>query len=105
MGVIFKGDKIELEIFDLIFLDNIVEKLARKHGVQPQEVREVFNRSPIFRFAEKGNRQNENVYAATGQTDSGRYLIVFFIYKQDKNALILSARDMDNAERRRYRNN
>ncbi len=94
-----------MEIFDLIFLDTIVEKLDRKHNVQEQEVREVFNNSPMIRFAEKGNRKNENVYAALGQTDSGRYLIVYFIYKQDKNALILSARDMDNAERRRYRNN
>ncbi len=94
-----------MEIFDLIFLDSIVEKLDRKHNVQEQEVSEVFNNSPIIRFAEKGTRKNENVYAALGQTDSGRYLIVYFIYKQDKNALILSARDMDNAERRRYRNN
>jgi hypothetical protein len=53
-----------LEIFDLIFLDNIVEKLARKHGIQPEEVREVFRRVRVFRFIEKGNRQNENVYAA-----------------------------------------
>jgi uncharacterized DUF497 family protein len=29
-------------------------------------------------------------------------LIVFFIYKADKTALILSARDMDNKERRRH---
>ena len=94
-----------MEIFDLIFLDTIVEKLDRKHNVQEHEVSEVFNNSPIIRFAEKGTRKNENVYAALGQTDSGRYLIVYFIYKQDKNALILSARDMDNAERRRYRNN
>jgi hypothetical protein len=36
VGLILTGEKIELEIFDLIFLDNIVEKLARKHGVQPK---------------------------------------------------------------------
>jgi len=94
-----------LEIFDLIFLDRIVEKLDRKHNVQEREVREVFKNSPTIRFVEKGTRQNENVYAALSQTDSGRYLIVYFIYKQDKSALILSARDMDNAERKRYRNN
>ncbi|WP_231516599.1 BrnT family toxin [Planktothrix paucivesiculata] len=61
-------------------------------------------RFPLIRFIEKGNRQNENVYAAYGQTQTGRYLIVFFIYKEDNNALILSARDMTNAERRKYRN-
>ena len=105
MTIIKKGDKIDLEIFDLVFLERIVEKLDRKHNVQEQEVREIFHNSPNIRFVEKGTRQNENVYAALGQTDSGRYLIVYFIYKQDKNALILSGRDMDDAEGRRYRNN
>lgn len=37
-----------------------------------------------------------------GQTESGRYLIVFFIYKSTREALILSARDMDKKERRQY---
>ena len=37
-----------------------------------------------------------------GQTDAGRYLIVFFIQKEKNLALILSARDMDQKERRRY---
>ncbi len=30
------------------------------------------------------------------------YLIVFFVFKQDGQALILSARDMTKAERRNY---
>lgn len=93
-----------MKIRDLIFLDRIVEKLDRKHRVSPQEVEEVFFQPPYFRFVEKGNYNNENVYAAFGQTYSGRYLIIFFVYKQNENALILSARDMDNAERKRYRN-
>ena len=93
-----------MQIRELIFLDRIIEKLDRKHRVRPQEVEEIFFQIPKFRFIEKGTRKNENVYAALGQTYSGRYLIVFFIYKQNRNALILSARDMDNAERRRYQN-
>ncbi|KAM3112713.1 hypothetical protein [Phormidesmis sp. 146-33] len=63
----------------------------------------MFEKCPNFRFVERGNRQDEDVYAASGRTNAGRYLIVFFIYKQDGDALILSARDMDNAERKRYR--
>ena len=51
---------------------------------------------------ENGNRVGEDVYAVTGQTDAGRYLIVFFIYKTDKTALVLSARDMDSKERKRH---
>ncbi len=43
-----------------------------------------------------------NVYRALGQTDAGRYLAVFFVYKGDRKALTISARDMDGKERRRY---
>lgn len=38
----------------------------------------------------------------SGQTDAGRYLIVFFIHKSGNLALALSAQDMDNKERRSY---
>lgn len=91
-----------MKITGFIWLEDIVEKLAQKHGVSQQEVKEVFANFPHFRFVEKGHRPGENVYAALGQTDAGRYLIIFFIYKKNKCALILSARDMTSAERRRY---
>jgi uncharacterized DUF497 family protein len=42
------------------------------------------------------------VYSAAGQTDAGRYLIVFFVHKMNGRALILSARDMARKERRTY---
>ncbi|TVQ95421.1 MAG: hypothetical protein EA399_17940 [Desulfovibrionales bacterium] len=59
----------------------------------------------MFRFVEHGYKQGEDVYAALGQTDAGRYLIVFFIRKSDHAALIISARDMDRKERRLYKKN
>ena len=37
-----------------------------------------------------------------GQTEAGRYLACYFVYKKDNRALILSARDMTDAERKRY---
>ena len=63
---------------------------------------EIFFNEARYRFIESGYRHNENVYSASGQTDAGRYLIVFFIHKQDNTALILSARDMDKKERKGY---
>ncbi len=89
-------------IDDFIWLEEIVEKLATKHGVTPEEVEEVFFNRPRYRFAEKGRRGGEDVYFAAGQTENGRYLIVFFIQKPANRALILSARDMDGSERKRY---
>ena len=81
---------------------DIVEKIDVKHGVKPEEAEEIFFNRPRFRFVESGHRKGDNVYSAAGQTDEGRYLIVFFIYKSPGSALILSARDMDAKERKRY---
>lgn len=79
-----------------------MDKLAFKHNVETYEVEEVFCDKPKYRFVEKGEREDENVYLALGQTVGGRYLAVLFIYKETKEALILSARDMAQKERRQY---
>jgi uncharacterized DUF497 family protein len=89
-------------IDDFIWLPDILEKLVIKHQVSQDEVDEIFFDNPHYRFVESGNRPGEDVYSASGQTDAGRYLIVFFIHKSGNIALILSARDMDNKERRLY---
>jgi uncharacterized DUF497 family protein len=91
-----------MRIDGFIWLPDIVEKLWTKHHVDQDEAEEVFFNRPRFWFVEKGHREGEDVYAATGQTDAGRYLIVFFIHKADKSALVLSARDMDSKERKRH---
>jgi len=91
-----------MHIDDFIWLPDILEKLDVKHHANQDEVEEIFFNSPKFRFVEKGSRADEDVYAALGQTDAGRYLIVFFISKASNTALILSARDMNERERKRY---
>lgn len=91
-----------MKIRGLILLEEIVEKLARKHNVSQEEVKQVFLNSHLFRFVEKGHRSDENVYSALGQTHEGRHLIVFFVYKGKQQALILSAREMTGSERDRY---
>ena len=87
-----------------IWLDKIVEKLASKHSVSQAEAEQVFDaeNEPHFRFVERGYQSGEDVYAALGRTNGGRFLIVFFILKQDKRALIVSARTMTDSERRQY---
>jgi uncharacterized DUF497 family protein len=86
----------------IIWLDAIIEKLAVKHRVDPDEVEEVLRGRPKFRFVEKGDRKGEDVYLALGRTDAGRYLAVLFIYKPSAQALVLSARDMADKERKLY---
>jgi uncharacterized DUF497 family protein len=91
-----------LLIEGVVWLRNVVDKLAVKHHVESYEVEEVLDNSPKIRFMEKGSRSGEDVYLALGQTDAGRYLAVLFIYKRTREALILSARDMAHNERRKY---
>ncbi len=92
-----------MRISETIWLDETVEKLRRKHGVEPEEVEEALaSRRPYFFFAEKGHRKGENVYGVFGRSAAGRYLVVYFIYRQDTSALIVSARDMAPKDRRRY---
>jgi len=91
-----------MKIEGIIWLNQIVDKLAFKHQVETFEVEEALDGKPKFRFVEKGDRKGENVYMGLGQTEAGRYLTVLFIHKQTKEALILSARKMANKERKMY---
>ena len=86
----------------IIWLDTIVEKLAWKHEVLPHEVEEVLSgRCRIFK-KESGNIEGEDLYNALGRTKAGRYLSVFFIKKLNRKALIITARDMNKREKKRY---
>lgn len=70
-----------VRISKIIWKDQFVEKLAVKHGVSVQEAEEVLSAKPHLRKVSKGSVKDENVYAAYGQTNTGRYLIVFYIRK------------------------
>ena len=85
-----------------IWLDYFVEKLARKHSVSTDEVEEVFNNRPRIQLAERGEVKGEDLYRAFGQTDDGHYLAVFFIYKGAGQALVVSAREMSDWERKNH---
>lgn len=78
------------------------EKIEVKHAVRAHEVTEVFANRPRYRRLRRGRFRGEDVYAALGQTNGGRHLVVFFIHKRDGTALVLSGRDMERDERRSY---
>lgn len=91
-----------MKITGFSWLDRVIDKIELKHNVTQIEVEEVITGNPLFKKMKKGHFQGEHVYRAMGQTESGRYLVVFFIQKRKGQALILSARDMDEKERKSY---
>lgn len=92
-----------MRITRVIWLHQYVTKMEVKHGVYRDEILDVFAGRPRIRRMGKGRREeDEHLYVALGQTEAGRYLAVFFIHKLTGEALIISARDMDDKERRSY---
>lgn len=92
-----------MQIETIVCPEHIEAKLAAKHNVTCREARQALLGRPRIRFAEQGHAEGEHVYAAFGQTVGGRYLSVFFVYKPTvKTAIIISARDMTDRERKTY---
>ena len=90
--------EIGVEIWEWTSTLAVEDKLAVKHAVTLDEVDDCFfgNYSRAFRRGRSGS------YAMYGRTDAGRYLLVLF-YLRDYTAHVATARDMDDAERRWYR--
>ena len=91
-----------MRIKDILWLPDVIDKLDWKHGVVPEEVEQVLENTPQYRRIERGRIRGEDLYAAMGQTEAGRYLVVFFIHKKSGAALVISARDMTIKERKQY---
>lgn len=90
-----------MKITGLLWLEDLVDKIAQKHAVKQSEIRELFDNRPLLRFVERVIAWGRMCTRRSG-TDAGRYLVVFFIHKKKGQALILSARDMTASERRLY---
>jgi uncharacterized protein len=92
-----------VRIDGIIWLENVERKIWEKHRVRSSEVEAILDSRPHVRFVETGLREGEDLYAALGQTDAGRHLIVYFLYKpQSHEALVVTARGMTRKERRQY---
>ena len=91
-----------MDIRECLWLDQFVDKIIRKHHVYPEEVKQVFSKDPLIRRLERGRIKGEDLFVAFGITNSGRYLAVLFVRKRNKRALVISAREMTEIERRTY---
>lgn len=85
-------------ITELEWDENNIEHIAR-HQVTPEDVEEVaFDDEPYIRKVKK-SAINEML----GQTASGRYLKIIYVIKGNQRSKIITARDMNDWERKYYR--
>lgn len=73
-----------------------LEHIAR-HGVDQDEAEAILDNDPLIL------RTADNKYLAYGQTDEGRYLLVVFIRKPGPLIRVITARDIKDGEKQRYR--
>ena len=67
------------------------------HGIEPEEVEDVFATSPVFRWTKRGH------YAVFGPTNEGRYLTIVFDLKPKGLARPITGWDMSQKEIRYYK--
>ena len=90
-----------MQVNEVIWLPEIEDKLWEKHRITVVEAEEMLFGWPHVRFVERGHQQDEDLYAAYGRTEAGRYVIVFYVLKRSGQALVISAREMDSKERKK----
>lgn len=89
-----------MTIDEFIWTEERIEHIAR-HGVTPEEVEEgCFKKSLVQRTKSEGENP---VYYVLGQTEAGRYLFCVIIRFPDGKGYPVTAREMTDKEKRRYR--
>ncbi|WP_334110004.1 BrnT family toxin [Thermodesulfitimonas autotrophica] len=81
-----------------------IDHIAR-HGVKPEEVEEAAFDDPhrvVQRLKKAKALPGQMIYRLLGQTGSGHYLTIIFLFTGRGQAYVITARDMTPAERRYY---
>lgn len=89
-----------MKIYGLVWNSDRIDHIAQ-HNVTPNEVEEVCLGNP---FIQRTKSQGENpVYYVLGQTNEGRYLFCVIVRFPDGKGFTVTARNMTDKEKRRYR--
>ena len=78
--------------------EEILEKIASKHGIQLYEAEEA-----CFSIERHVRREREGLYKVFGRTEAGRYVLVVLADRGSGRFMIVTAREMRQNERRLYR--
>jgi len=93
-----------MNVRDILISQDIADKIHSKHAVSEQEVYEIFENEEELVWIRRSQTMSGR-YVAYGRTMGGRYLFVPFELDKENVAHIVSAREMDEAERRLYKRN
>lgn len=86
-----------MHIRKLLWSKAVIKKLQTKHRVSPSEVK------AVCAGAHRAWAGRRSTYYLLGQTQSGRYLFIVVAHKGRGVFKVLTARDMTEAERQRFK--
>jgi len=78
------------------------DKIWRKHKVSPFECEQIFFNQPLVAAPDDTHSHAETRFYVLGRTDAERLLFLVFTARKDR-VRVVSARDMNRAEREVYR--
>lgn len=81
--------------------DGNLTKNWEQHEASETECEQVFLNRPLIARRDTDHSETEARFYVLGRTDAGRFRFVAFTVRQDK-VRVISARDMNRAERQRY---
>lgn len=89
-----------MKIEELVWDEWNEDHIAR-HGISQREVEEaVFDKASVFFRTRSAEARR---YAALGLSEAGRYLFIVLEPQAGNKAYVVTARDMTDAEKRRYK--
>ncbi len=89
-----------MHITELVWDDETVSHIQKKHRVDPKEVEDAcFSEDAPLVLTARGGAP---IYYVLGQTSSGRYLFIVIRYLFRGKAKPITARNMEPGEKRRY---
>jgi|GEM_PF-678731 len=92
-----------MKITELIWLDNVIGKIESKHHCPPTDaIRSLYQQAKGQKDETEDISVERMFIGHLGRQKPGVTEQVFFIHKRTNKALILSARDMDEKERKSY---
>ncbi len=83
---------------EILWTEDSETHIWERHKVTPKEVEQALNTRP--RYVTRGRGGTELIYGTTGD---GRYLLVVMAEALDGRDCVVTARDLDNDERRTFR--
>ncbi|MGH7909067.1 MAG: BrnT family toxin [Thermodesulfobacteriota bacterium] len=92
-----------MKIIELVWEEWHLEHIAAKHEIRPREVEEACYEDQSARVLRGRGKGEEKLYYILGKTLGGRYLFIVIKPLGKGKAKVITARDMNDSEKRKYR--